>query len=139
MARRGGSRRKPSAPQAVRGAQGFQRIVEAAGHTYRGLVAAWVSEAAFRQEVAVGLLALPVGWYLAPNLGWYVAMIASLLAVLAVELLNTAIEKLADHLAPAPHPAIGRVKDFGSAAVFCALLLAGIVWLAALGIRVGLL
>jgi diacylglycerol kinase (ATP) len=114
-------------------------VLEATYNSARGLAAGWTSEAAFRQEVAVGLIAIPLGWYIAPSLGWYAAMIGSLLVVLAVELLNTAIEKLADHLAPARHPAIGRVKDYGSAAVFCALLLAGIVWLAALGVRLGLL
>jgi diacylglycerol kinase (ATP) len=61
-----------------------------------------------------------------------------LLTVLAVEFLNTAIEKLSDHVTPEHHVAIGRIKDFGSAAVFCGLCLAGLVWLAALAVRCGL-
>ena len=52
-------------------------------------------------------------------------MIAALLVVLAVEFLNTAIEKLSDHVTPEQHRDIGRIKDFGSSAVFCALALAG--------------
>ena len=119
--------------------QGLQRAIDATGNTYDGLIAAWSSEEAFRIEVIVLLLALPVGWFIAPSFAWYVAMICSFFVIMAVELLNTAIEKLADHLAPAQHPAIGRVKDLGSAAVFCALLLGGVVWLAALVIRLGLL
>jgi diacylglycerol kinase (ATP) len=119
--------------------QGFQRAIDATGNTYDGLIAAWSSEEAFRIEVIILLVALPVGWFIAPSFAWYVAMIGSFLVILAVELLNTAIEKLADHLAPAQHPAIGRVKDLGSAAVFCALLLAGVVWLAALVLRLGLI
>jgi diacylglycerol kinase (ATP) len=118
--------------------RGFRRALDATGNTYNGLISAWTAEEAFRIEVILLLLALPLGWVIAPSFTWYVAMIGSFLLILAVELLNTAIEKLADHLAPAAHPAIGRVKDFGSAAVFCALLLTGIVWLAALALRAGL-
>ena len=119
--------------------QGFRRAIDATGNTYNGLIAAWTSEEAFRIEAILLFLALPLGWVIAPSFAWYAALIGSLLLILAVELLNTAIEELADHLAPAAHPAIGRVKDFGSAAVFCALLLAGIVWLAALVVRAGLI
>jgi len=52
---------------------------------------------------------------------------------------NTAVEKLADHVTPEEHDEIRRIKDFGSAAVFCALCLAGLVWLAALAVRLGLI
>jgi diacylglycerol kinase (ATP) len=117
--------------------QGIQRAIDATGNTYDGLIVAWSSEEAFRIEVSILLLALPVGWFIAPSFPWYVAMIGSFLAILAVELLNTSVEKLADHLAPAQHPAVGRVKDLGSAAVFCALLLSGIIWVAALVVRLG--
>ncbi len=58
---------------------------------------------------------------------------------MAVELLNTAIEKLADHVTPERNPKIGVLKDYGSAAVFCALSLAALVWIAALAIRLGLI
>ena len=119
--------------------QGFQRAIDATGNTYDGLIAAWSSEEAFRIEVTLLVLAVPLGWVIAPSFAWYVAMIGSFLAILTVELLNTAVEKLADHLAPAQHPAVGRVKDLGSAAVFCALLLSGTIWLAALVVRVGLI
>jgi diacylglycerol kinase (ATP) len=66
-------------------------------------------------------------------------MIGTLLVVLAVELLNTAIEKLSDHVTREQHPDIGMIKDFGSAAVFCALCLAGLVWLAAIAVRCSLI
>jgi diacylglycerol kinase (ATP) len=116
-----------------------KRLFDATGNSLRGLAAAWRTEAAFRQEAVVFLLAIPIGFVLAPGAVWYVAMLASLLFVLAIELLNTATEKLADHLAPERHPNIGRVKDYGSAAVACALVVAGLVWLAALAVRVGLI
>jgi diacylglycerol kinase (ATP) len=114
-----------------------ERILNATLNSFRGLSQALKSEAAIRQELAVFVVALPVGLFLAPGVGWYVAMIGALLLVLAVEFLNTATEKLADHLAPDRHPNIGRVKDYGSAAVACTLALAGLVWLAAIAIRVG--
>jgi diacylglycerol kinase (ATP) len=66
-------------------------------------------------------------------------MIGALLVLLAVEFLNTAIEKLADHVTREQNAAIRRIKDFGSAAVFCALGLTGLIWIAATAIRFGLL
>jgi diacylglycerol kinase (ATP) len=59
--------------------------------------------------------------------------------VLAIELLNTAIEKLSDHVTPEHHIEIGIIKDAASAAVFCLLLLAAPVWLAAITVRLGFL
>ena len=87
----------------------------------------------------VFVLALPIGFFIAPTPIWFVAMIGVLLVLLAVEFLNTAIEKLSDHVTPEHHPEIGMIKDFGSAAVFFALALSGMVWLAALAVRCGLI
>jgi diacylglycerol kinase (ATP) len=117
----------------------MKRIYEAAFNTYRGLLHAARNEAAAREEMVALAVALPAGLFLAPNVAWYVAMIGSLLVVLAIELLNTAVEKLADHVTPDRHPQIGIIKDYGSAAVFCALCLAGLIWIAALALRFGLL
>lgn len=117
---------------------GFARVLDATFNSLRGFRHACVNEAAFRQEAIVFLLALPVGWLIAPNPVWYLAMIGSILIVLAVELLNTGIEKLSDHVTPSYHRQIGVIKDYGSAAVFCGLVLAGMVWLMALAIRLGL-
>jgi diacylglycerol kinase len=75
------------------------------------------------------------GLIVAPSNAWYTAMVGSLLIVLAVEFLNTAIEKFADHVTRRQHKDIRRIKDFGSAAVFCSLCLAGLVWLVALVVR----
>ena len=68
-----------------------------------------------------------------------IGVLRALFVVLAVELLNTAVEKLADHVTREQLPAIRRIKDFGSAAVFCALCPAGLVWLTAIAVRLGLL
>jgi diacylglycerol kinase (ATP) len=115
-----------------------KRLYRATINTLRGLACGIKTEAALREEAIVLALALPVAIFVAPSVAWYVAMIGSLLVVLAIELLNTAIEKLADHVTREQHPQIGLVKDFGSAAVFCALCLAGLVWLAALALRLGI-
>lgn len=115
----------------------MKRFYNATLNTLRGLSYAAKSEAALRQELAALALAIPLGIYFAPSLGWYVAMTGTLLIALAVELLNTAIEKLADRVTLEPDAKIGIIKDFGSAAVFCTLCLSGFVWLAALAVRFG--
>jgi diacylglycerol kinase (ATP) len=111
----------------------FEQLVRATIHTSRGLVAAAKSELAFRLEIAALVLAVPVAFVLAAEAWKRLALIAAVLLVLIVELLNTAIEKLSDHVTPTTHPAIGRIKDMGSAAVGLALLMAGAVWLLAFG------
>jgi diacylglycerol kinase (ATP) len=111
------------------------RIYHATLNTFRGLSSAARSEAALRQEIAVLAIAIPAGFFLAPNVGWYVAMIGVLWVVMATELLNTALEKLADHVTPEWHAQIGMIKDCGSAAVFCVLCLAGLVWIAGIAVR----
>ncbi len=116
----------------------MKRLYSATVNTLRGLRYGLRHEAALREEAILLLVAVALGLLVAPGLGWYVAMVGSLLAVLAVELLNTAVEKLADHVTHEQHPAIGVIKDFGSAAVFCALCLAGLIWLAAIAVRLGL-
>ena len=104
----------------------------ALANSRRALARAWHSEAAIRQELLLLLVALPLVFIISGD-GWRRALlIGTLLIVLAVELLNTAIEKLCDHLAPERNDSIGYVKDLGSAAVLMSLLLAGAVWFTAL-------
>lgn len=116
----------------------MKRLFSATRNSLRGLADGIKTEAAVREEIIVFVLAVPIGVVIAPSVAWYVAMIAALLVVLAVEFLNTAIEKLSDHVTPEQHHDIGRIKDFGSTAVFFALGLAILVWLAALAARCGL-
>ena len=116
----------------------MKRLFSATKNSLRGIVDGVKTETAVREEAIVFVIAVPLGIFVAPSLAWYVAMIAALLVLLAVEFLNTAIEKLSDHVTPEQHRDIGRIKDFGSSAVFCALALAGLVWLAAIALRFGL-
>lgn len=115
------------------------QIYNATLNTLRGLSVGVKAERAFRQETFILLIALPAGIFLAPGVGWYVAMIGSLLASMSAELLNTAIEKLADRVTLEFDPRIGLVKDFGSAAVFCMLCFAALVWIAAIALRFNLI
>ena len=114
------------------------RLYRATLNTFRGLAFAARSEAALREELAVLAVAVPAGLFLAPSVGWYVGMIGAIWIMLAVELLNTAVEKMADHVTPDWHAQIGMIKDCGSAAVFCTLCLAALVWIAAIAVRFGL-
>ena len=81
------------------------------------------------------VVALPASFFVATSIAWWLALIGSLMALIVVELLNTAIEKLSDHVTPEHSHAIKVVKDLGSAAVFVALVLAFAIWVAALWVR----
>jgi diacylglycerol kinase (ATP) len=115
------------------------RLYQATLNTFRGLTWATRSEAALRQELVALVIAIPLGLVLAPSPGWYLAMVGILILAASVELLNTAIEKLSDHITREHHPQIGVVKDMGSAAVFCVLCLGALIWMTALALRFGLL
>ena len=118
-------------PSAVPGKGGLTRIAHAAKNTLAGLREGVVTEAAITQEAVIFAIALPVSFFIAGDLWTWVALIASLLGVLVAEFLNTAIERLCDHLHPGLHENIRATKDFGSAGVFFALAIAGLVWGAA--------
>ena len=114
----------------------MKRIFSATLNSLRGIRYGVSTEAALREEAALLLAGLLLGVVVAPTWLWYVVMVASLLGLLAVEFLNTAIEKLADYVTREQHVEIRRIKDFGSAAVFCSICLAGLIWLAGLAVRI---
>jgi diacylglycerol kinase (ATP) len=95
------------------------------------------TEAAIKQEAALLLVGVPLAFLIATNLWVWVALVGSLLVLLAVEFLNTAIERLCNHIQPEKHDAIRITKDLGSAAVFFAIALVALVWIAALLVRLG--
>lgn len=110
----------------------MQRIIMAFWNSVAGLRWAGRHESAVRQELFGLVFALPVAIWLADDIWLFVALIGSVLLLLAIELLNTGLEKLCDHVTPEQHPQIGLVKDLGSAAVLAALLIVALVWGAAL-------
>jgi diacylglycerol kinase (ATP) len=108
---------------------GLPRIVKAAGYSLAGLREAWRVEHAFRQEVVVALVLTVIALYLPVSAFEKLLLIGSLVLVLIVELLNSAIEAAIDHTSLKRHPLAKRGKDFGSAAVLLAMLLVLASWI----------
>ena len=108
-----------------RRAIGVERIRRATINSWNGLVAVARSQAAFRQELALLALAVPLSFLLTPDVARRFALVGAVVLVLVVELLNTAIETLCDRVTREDDPAIRQVKDMGSTAVGISLLLAG--------------
>jgi diacylglycerol kinase (ATP) len=115
------------------------RFWRATINSRNGLAFAIRSEQAIREELIALALAFPLAWLIGATAMRRVELIAVVVLVLVVELLNTAIEKLADRLTTEHDLQIGRVKDMGSAAVGVSLLMAGLFWLFALAERLGVL
>lgn len=119
---------KPTPSSQYKSKGGIKRIMQAFTYSMMGLKAAWVHEAAFRQELLLCLLATPVAYWLSESWQQFLILVASLLFILVVELLNSAVETLADALMPDYHPLIGRAKDIGSAAVLLSFIAAICIW-----------
>ncbi|EHH2452539.1 diacylglycerol kinase [Vibrio parahaemolyticus] len=107
---------------------GIRRVMDATGYSIKGLKAAWTHEAAFRQELVLTLVLSISAFFLPVTTLERVLMISSLLLILIVELINSAVEAVVDRVSDDWHELSGRAKDIGSAAVFVALFLALFVW-----------
>jgi diacylglycerol kinase (ATP) len=107
----------------------IRRLIDATRNSLRGLRQAWAREAPFRYELYILMVALPTAWILGGGAVDRVLMIGSVLLVVVVELINSAIEAAVDRIGLEHHELSGRAKDFGSAAVFCSILIALVVWL----------
>ncbi|HAS6778456.1 diacylglycerol kinase [Vibrio parahaemolyticus] len=110
------------------GKTGIRRVMDATGYSFKGLKAAWTHEAAFRQELVLTLVLSISAFFLPVTTLERVLMISSLLLILIVELINSAVEAVVDRVSDDWHELSGRAKDIGSAAVFVALFLALFVW-----------
>jgi len=108
--------------------KGIKRIVWATCYSYRGIVAAWRHEAAFRQELTAMLIMLPFAFWLGETVLQHIVLITSCLLVIIVELINSAIEAIVDRIGPELHELSGRAKDMGSAAVLFSLILVILSW-----------
>ena len=114
------------------GATGITRIIKAAGYSWLGFKAAYKNEAAFRQELWLAIILIPAGIYLGDSVLEKAILVCSVLFVLVVELLNSAIESVVDRIGNEPHELSGRAKDMGSTAVFLAITITLIIWFAVL-------
>ncbi|WP_417763139.1 diacylglycerol kinase [Shewanella sp.] len=111
---------------------GIKRVVRATGFSIKGLKAAWLHEAAFRQESVLAFIMLPIALLLPLPTVERLLLMITVLIVLIVELLNSAIEAVVDRVGDEIHPLSGRAKDIASAAVFFSLVLCGLTWVSIL-------
>jgi diacylglycerol kinase (ATP) len=118
-----------------KGRTGIDRVIRATGYSIEGLTTAYRHESAFRQEFWLAVVMLPSAFWL--GRGWVeVSLLAgTVVLVLIVEILNSAVEAVVDRVSFELHDLSKRAKDFGSAAVFLSLVLCGSVWSAALWSR----
>lgn len=107
---------------------GLRRIINATFFSLAGLRAAWAHEAAFRQECLLALVLVPLGCWLGQTAVERSLLVGTVLLVLIVELLNSAVETAVDRIGLDHHRLSGRAKDQGSAAVLLCLCLAALVW-----------
>lgn len=111
------------------GNTGIKRLIKAGQYSWQGFCAAYQHEEAFRQEVWILLIAIPLALWLGENGLERALLIGSILLLLIVELLNSAIEAVVDRMGSERHELAGRAKDMGSAAVFVATVNALVLWL----------
>ena len=109
--------------------RGVTRVIRALGSSIKGLVGAFRDEAAFRQELALAVLVIPLGLWLGHSGVERALLIGPVLLILIVELINSAIEATVDRIGYEHHALAGLAKDMGSAAVFMSFVLLGGVWL----------
>jgi diacylglycerol kinase (ATP) len=111
-----------------KGNKGLTRAFRAAVNSWNGLIYAYKEESAFRQELALGLILIPLAIFLPVSPIEKILLIASVVLVLIVELLNSSVEAAIDRISFEVHDLSKRAKDFGSAAVMLALLLCFMTW-----------
>lgn len=109
--------------------RGISRLINAFHYTLSGIKAAWLNEEAFRQEIIMGVLIVPLGIWLGVSYTQKAILIGTYSIIPLVELLNSAIESIVDRIGEERHELSGRAKDMGSAAVFMSICIALIVWI----------
>ena len=116
-----------------KGNKGITRAFRAAINSWNGLIYAYKEESAFRQELALSLILIPLAIYLPVTPIEKILLIASVILVLVIELLNSSVEAAIDRISFEVHDLSKRAKDFGSAAVMLALLWCALTWAIILG------
>ncbi len=108
--------------------KGLKRLINAGGYAVEGLVDAFKTEEAFKQETLLALVLIPVSFCIDTTSVGHALLVASVLFVLLMELLNTAVETVIERISDDIHPLSKRAKDLGSAAVFVSLINLIAVW-----------
>ena len=121
-------RSNPAIESPYKGKTGLRRIWNAFGYSLAGLRAAYRHENAFRQEVWLAAVLIPIAFFLPANGVGKAVMVASVLLVIIVELINSAVEATVDRISLEDHRLAERAKDIGSAAVLISLINVAVVW-----------
>ena len=111
-----------------KGKKGLVRLWNALGYSRDGLVAAWRNEAAFREELLLALVTIPLALFLGQTGVDRALLVGSIILILIVEILNSAVEAVVDKASPEKHELAKRAKDMGSAAVLLSLINAAAIW-----------
>ena len=111
-----------------KGKKGLVRLWNATGYSRDGLLAAWRHEAAFREEVLLAAVAIPLAFYFGKTGVDRALLVGSIVLILIVEILNSGLEAIVDKASPEKHDLAKRAKDMGSAAVLLALVNAAAIW-----------
>ena len=111
-----------------KGKKGLRRLINALGYSRDGLGAAWKNEAAFREEVLLAAIAIPLAIVLGNTGIERALLIGAILLILIVEILNSGLEAVVDKASPEKHELAKRAKDMGSAAVLLSLVNAAVIW-----------
>lgn len=114
---------------ASQGTNGLKRLIKAFSNSLQGIRAAFKNEAAFRQEVFLSFILVPLGLWLGDNGLERAVLVGSLFLVMITELINSGIEAVVDRVGVEHHELSGRAKDVGSAAVLIALINVTVVWI----------
>ena len=110
------------------GTTGLERLIKAFGFSMQGLSAAFKNEAAFRQEIYLSIILIPMGFYLGKTGIEKTLLVSVILLVLIIELINSGMEAIVDRFGDEQHELSGRAKDVASAAVLIALVNVLLVW-----------
>jgi len=110
------------------GTTGLERLFKAFGFSMQGLSAAFKNEAAFRQEIYLSIILIPMGFYLGKTGIEKTLLVSVILLVLIIELINSGMEAIVDRFGDEQHELSGRAKDVASAAVLIALINVLLVW-----------
>ncbi|MCZ6803646.1 MAG: diacylglycerol kinase [Proteobacteria bacterium] len=110
------------------GTTGLERLFKAFGFSMQGLSAAFKNEAAFRQEIYLSIILIPMGFYLGKTGIEKTLLVSVILLVLIIELINSGMEAIVDRFGDEQHELSGRAKDVASAAVLIALVNVLLVW-----------
>ena len=117
-----------SSAQEFKGKKGLVRLWNATGYSRDGILAAWRHEAAFREEILLAAITIPLAFYLGKTGVERALLVGCIILILIVEILNSAVEAVVDKASPEKHDLAKRAKDMGSAAVLFSLTNAAVIW-----------